>query len=81
MYTVVEGNSDRASNSPHTAVQRDTLCVSNSYTAQAQPSRGAGARNLLTNEFVDMITYQVLIQTLQLSERNRTVGPESLKKV
>jgi hypothetical protein len=36
--------------------------------------------NGLTNEFVDMDTYQVLIQTLQLSERIRT-GPEYSQKV
>ena len=37
--------------------------------------QGAIVENGLTNEFVDMDTYQVLIQTLPLSERIRT-GPE-----
>jgi hypothetical protein len=54
------------------AFQRRTLGVSDSYTSQAQYRSRAGARNGLTNEFGVMDTYQVLIQTLQLSERYRT---------
>ena len=54
------------------AFQRCTLGVSNpTYKPKLNPG-GAGVRDGLTNEFVNMLTYQVLIQTLQLSEAMRT---------
>ena len=56
----------------YAAFQRRTLCVSyHTYNPSSTQKREAGIRDGLTNEFVDMLTYQVLIQTLQLSKRKK----------
>jgi hypothetical protein len=54
------------------AFQRRILDVSNPTYKPKLNQKGAGVRDGLTNEFVNMLTYQVLIQTLQLSEAMRT---------
>ena len=65
------------------AFQRRTLDVGNpTYNPSSTRRRGAGVRDGPTNEFVDMLTYQVLIQTLQLSEKSGTqskISQEGLK--
>jgi hypothetical protein len=65
----------------YAAFQRRILGVSYpAYNPSSNPWGQAGVWDGLTNEFVDMFTYQVFIQTLQLSERMRT-NPQSLKEV
>jgi hypothetical protein len=57
---------------PGAAFQRHTLDVSYPTHRLKLNQEGASVRDGLTNEFVIMFTYQVPIQTLQLSESMRT---------
>jgi hypothetical protein len=59
-----------------------TWCQLSSIQTQAQTSvrKQAGVWDGLTNEFRNMFTYQVRIQTLQLIDRMRT-NPQSVREV
>lgn len=74
MRTIDEGSSGPDMTSMRLAAfQRRAFGVSNpAHWPKLDPRREAGVRDGLTNEFVDMFTYQVRIQTLQLSERSGT---------
>ena len=85
VQTIDEGNSARRTEPEARPSKGVHLVWAIHRTAQARPkteSRGAGARDGPTNEVGDMFTYQVLIQTLQLSEKSGTSwSPKFLEKV